>query len=144
MNRVYIRKHLKCFVGWLVARNISLGTWLSIASGPIIIKNFCSEYRKCHPERRNFALDTMEAAIVISFVYLQKTPGPGTYDKTYQTPMPDTIKKMGRSYGLFFTCGAYGEYWVCMLPKQNNSSEVLRINYFCTTLYCFNTDNLIF
>ncbi|XP_031563978.1 protein STPG4-like [Actinia tenebrosa] len=39
--------------------------------------------------------------------HVLKTPGPGTYDKTFQTPMPATIKKMGRSHGLFFTCGAY-------------------------------------
>ncbi|KAK3715075.1 hypothetical protein QZH41_012132 [Actinostola sp. cb2023] len=39
--------------------------------------------------------------------HVLKTPGPGTYDKTFQTPMPNTVKKMGRSYGLFFTCGAY-------------------------------------
>lgn len=32
-----------------------------------------------------------------------KVPGPGTYDKTYQSPMPATISKMGRNHGLFFT-----------------------------------------
>ena len=42
--------------------------------------------------------------------FKQKTPGPGTYCKTYQTPMPDTIKKMARNYGLFFTSGTYGDY----------------------------------
>ncbi|EDO41264.1 predicted protein, partial [Nematostella vectensis] len=42
--------------------------------------------------------------------HVLKTPGPGSYDKTFQTPMPDTIKKMGRNYGLFFTCGTYGDY----------------------------------
>lgn len=49
----------------------------------------------------------------VTFVlfFLQKTPGPGTYCKTYQTPMPDTIKKMARNYGLFFTSGTYGEYY---------------------------------
>ena len=50
--------------------------------------------------------------VLISFLFLlQKTPGPGTYCKTYQTPMPDTIKKMARNYGLFFTSGTYGEYY---------------------------------
>ncbi|XP_066026586.1 protein STPG4-like [Pocillopora verrucosa] len=42
--------------------------------------------------------------------HVLKTPGPGTYCKTYQTPMPDTIKKMARNYGLFFTSGTYGDY----------------------------------
>ncbi|XP_072031257.1 protein STPG4-like [Amphiura filiformis] len=32
-----------------------------------------------------------------------KVPGPGTYDKAYQSPMPATIAKMGRNHGLFFT-----------------------------------------
>ncbi|KAJ8044767.1 Protein STPG4 [Holothuria leucospilota] len=32
-----------------------------------------------------------------------KVPGPGTYDSTYQSPMPATIAKMGRNHGLFFT-----------------------------------------
>lgn len=32
------------------------------------------------------------------------------YAKTYQTPMPDTIKRMGRNHGLFFTCGEDGKY----------------------------------
>ncbi|XP_072165957.1 protein STPG4-like [Diadema setosum] len=32
-----------------------------------------------------------------------KVPGPGTYEKTYQSPMPATISKMGRNHGLFFT-----------------------------------------
>ena len=55
---------------------------------------------------------TMEIKkVLISFLFLQKTPGPGTYCKTYQTPMPDTIKKMARNYGLFFTSGIYGEYY---------------------------------
>ncbi|XP_071962687.1 protein STPG4-like [Antedon mediterranea] len=32
-----------------------------------------------------------------------KVPGPGTYEKTYQSPQPATIIKMGRNHGLFFT-----------------------------------------
>jgi len=32
-----------------------------------------------------------------------KVPGPGSYDKTFQSPMPATISKMGRNHGLFFT-----------------------------------------
>ena len=32
----------------------------------------------------------------------QKTPGPGTYERTYK-PMTTTITKMGRQHGLFFT-----------------------------------------
>ncbi|XP_070577116.1 protein STPG4-like [Ptychodera flava] len=32
-----------------------------------------------------------------------KVPGPGTYEKTFQSPMPSTIAKMGRAHGLFFT-----------------------------------------
>ncbi|XP_067030127.1 protein STPG4-like [Acropora muricata] len=42
--------------------------------------------------------------------HVLKTPGPGTYCKTYQTPMPHTIKDMARNYGLFFTSGTYGDY----------------------------------
>jgi len=56
-----------------------------------------------------------EAVEICNFCFVlffsQKTPGPGTYCKTYQTPMPDTIKKMARNYGLFFTSGTYGEYY---------------------------------
>ena len=37
------------------------------------------------------------------FCHLQKVPGPGSYEKTYQSPMPATIAKMGRNHGLFFT-----------------------------------------
>lgn len=34
-----------------------------------------------------------------------KTPGPGTYDKTYQLPVnTGPIRKMGRQHGLFFSC----------------------------------------
>ncbi|XP_064623735.1 protein STPG4-like isoform X2 [Lineus longissimus] len=33
-----------------------------------------------------------------------KVPGPGSYEKTYQSPMPGTIAKMGRQHGLFFAC----------------------------------------
>ncbi|CAB4027393.1 Hypothetical predicted protein [Paramuricea clavata] len=43
-------------------------------------------------------------------VHYLNTPGPGSYAKTYQTPMPDTIKRMGRNHGLFFTCGQDGKY----------------------------------
>ncbi|XP_038074657.1 protein STPG4-like [Patiria miniata] len=32
-----------------------------------------------------------------------KVPGPGSYDKTFQSPMPATISRMGRNHGLFFT-----------------------------------------
>lgn len=32
-----------------------------------------------------------------------KVPGPGSYAKAYQHPIPPTISKMGRQYGLFFT-----------------------------------------
>ncbi|KAK3801832.1 hypothetical protein RRG08_048419 [Elysia crispata] len=32
-----------------------------------------------------------------------KVPGPGTYAKAFQHPIPPTISKMGRQYGLFFT-----------------------------------------
>ncbi|KAL8612828.1 hypothetical protein ACOMHN_038083 [Nucella lapillus] len=32
-----------------------------------------------------------------------KVPGPGTYEKTCQYPLPRTVSKMGRQYGLFFT-----------------------------------------
>lgn len=35
---------------------------------------------------------------------LQKTPGPGAYEPTFQSPlMPETIKNMGRRHGVFFT-----------------------------------------
>lgn len=33
----------------------------------------------------------------------KKVPGPGTYAKAFQHPIPPTISKMGRQYGLFFT-----------------------------------------
>lgn len=33
----------------------------------------------------------------------KKVPGPGSYAKAYQHPIPPTISKMGRQYGLFFT-----------------------------------------
>lgn len=36
-------------------------------------------------------------------VYMQKVPGPGTYEKIFQFPIPPTVAKMGRQYGLFFT-----------------------------------------
>lgn len=32
-----------------------------------------------------------------------KVPGPGSYAKAFQHPLPPTISKMGRQYGLFFT-----------------------------------------
>ncbi|PVD26477.1 hypothetical protein C0Q70_14154 [Pomacea canaliculata] len=32
-----------------------------------------------------------------------KVPGPGTYEKIFQFPIPPTVAKMGRQYGLFFT-----------------------------------------
>jgi len=32
-----------------------------------------------------------------------KVPGPGSYAKAFQHPIPPTISKMGRQYGLFFT-----------------------------------------
>ena len=48
--------------------------------------------------------------LTITFVFIQNTPGPGSYAKTFQTPLPETIKKMGRNYGLFFTCGEDGKY----------------------------------
>ncbi|CAL1535002.1 unnamed protein product [Lymnaea stagnalis] len=32
-----------------------------------------------------------------------KVPDPGTYAKTFQHPMPDTISNLGRQHGLFFT-----------------------------------------
>lgn len=32
-----------------------------------------------------------------------RVPGPGAYEKTFQFPIPETISKMGRQYGLFFT-----------------------------------------
>ncbi|XP_074640056.1 protein STPG4-like [Tubulanus polymorphus] len=32
-----------------------------------------------------------------------KVPGPGTYEKTNHVPMPNTIAKMGRQHGLFFS-----------------------------------------
>ncbi|XP_064601295.1 protein STPG4-like [Liolophura sinensis] len=32
-----------------------------------------------------------------------KVPGPGTYERTFQAPMPSTITKMGRQHGLFFS-----------------------------------------
>ena len=32
-----------------------------------------------------------------------RVPGPGTYEKTYQYPQPDTVTTMGRQHGLFFS-----------------------------------------
>ncbi|XP_013381507.1 protein STPG4 [Lingula anatina] len=32
-----------------------------------------------------------------------KVPGPGAYEKTFQSPMSSTITKMGRQHGLFFS-----------------------------------------
>jgi len=33
----------------------------------------------------------------------KKVPGPGSYTKAFQHPIPESISKMGRRYGLFFT-----------------------------------------
>jgi len=38
---------------------------------------------------------------------LQRTPGPGTYTKMSQTPMPSHIRQLGRYHGLFFPPGVY-------------------------------------
>ena len=46
----------------------------------------------------------MVGFIFVTAVFaLQKTPGPGAYEKTFQSPMPKTIMKMGRQYGLYFS-----------------------------------------
>jgi len=39
--------------------------------------------------------------------HIQKTPGPGSYTKMLQTPMPSHIRYLGRYHGLFFPPGVY-------------------------------------
>eukprot|EP00794_Sanderia_malayensis_P020568 gene20568-22591_t len=39
--------------------------------------------------------------------HVQKTPGPGSYTKMLQTPMPSHIRHLGRYHGLFFPPGVY-------------------------------------
>ena len=45
--------------------------------------------------------------VMVYYALLQRTPGPGSYAKMSQTPMPPHIRQLGRYHGLFFPPGVY-------------------------------------
>lgn len=56
------------------------------------------------------------------FLYsLQKVPGPGMYEKTFQHPIPSSVASMGRQHGLFFT-SAYQSWDICPSSGKQNST----------------------
>lgn len=65
------------------------------------------------PAPGNYDYEPPKATRVVSSSFKSKTPrfntshtrvpGPGAYEKTFQFPIPETISKMGRQYGLFFS-----------------------------------------
>ena len=54
---------------------------------------------------------------LLSF-FMQKVPGPGTYEKTYQAPIPKTILKMGRQHGIFFSSAF--QVWYTIRIQQHS------------------------
>ncbi|KAK2547343.1 Protein STPG4 [Acropora cervicornis] len=75
------------------------------------VADFHTTKHQLHEETsKDVTLATLHKVLVHGWPTERKTPGPGTYCKTYQTPMPHTIKNMARNYGLFFTSGTYGDY----------------------------------
>ncbi|KAK3093562.1 hypothetical protein FSP39_017325, partial [Pinctada imbricata] len=65
------------------------------------------------PGPGNYEYSPEKAKIAVSSSFKSRTPrfstshtrvpGPGTYEKTYQSPQPETVAKMGRQHGLFFS-----------------------------------------
>ncbi|KAK7103224.1 protein STPG4-like isoform X1 [Littorina saxatilis] len=65
------------------------------------------------PAPGNYNYEPPNSQHVVSSSFMSKTPrfstshtkvpGPGAYEKTFQFPIPKTVSKMGRQYGLFFT-----------------------------------------
>lgn len=60
--------------------------------------------KKPTPATYSFKVADRDGFDVLNFGKKDKrVPGPGAYEKTFQFPIPQTVSKMGRQYGLFFT-----------------------------------------
>lgn len=51
----------------------------------------------------NFVTDDINVVNISFHTIFQRVPGPGSYDKTFQSPQNGVLQKMGRQHGLFFS-----------------------------------------